>query len=97
MRTQIELQAGWWVSVSEADARRAANATGGNAADLELAGDPENHPQRIDLPGGPQYGKRPLTAAAATGAPPSVQRVTEEFVGPLLAARHRAATIFGFV
>lgn len=30
--------------------------------DLEYASDEENHPQRIVLPGGPQYGRRPPDA-----------------------------------
>ncbi len=62
MRATIDLQDGWWVSVSEADARLAASKPRWKAAELEMAADKENHPQKISLPGGWEYGKRPLAA-----------------------------------
>lgn len=65
MRTQIALQDEWWVSVSEKDARLAAGQARWKAADLELAADAENHPQKIALPGGWHIGKRPLEAVIA--------------------------------
>ncbi len=64
MRTEITLQNDWWVSVSEQDARLAAGQKRWRTADLEMAGDPENHPQKIALPGGWQIGKRPLETIA---------------------------------
>ncbi len=60
MREQLDLATAWWVSVSAADARLAAGRADWSAGDLELADDPANHPQKIDLPGGWQYGLRPL-------------------------------------
>lgn len=65
MRTRIALQDEWWVSVSEKDARLAAGQARWKAADLELAADAENHPQKIALPGGWHVGKRPLEAVIA--------------------------------
>ena len=64
MRDEIRLQDKWWVSVSDVDAALAAREGGFAAAALQLAGEPENHPQLVDLPGGPQYGKRPRHAGA---------------------------------
>jgi beta-galactosidase len=71
MRSCQSLQTDWYVSISPADAVLAAT---GRAGMLEMAGDPENHPQKIDLPGDPAWGKRPLsdvpagTPGAATNA-----------------------------
>jgi len=86
MRDYRQLQHGWYVSISSRDAALAASGKPWSAADLELADDPENHPQLIDLPGGPQYGLRPrsretLPKSAEAGVPPS--DTTQEFVGPL--------------
>lgn len=53
------LQTGWWVSPSAHDAVLAATKAAWEKRDLEYADDMENHPQYIDLPGGPAYGKRP--------------------------------------
>jgi len=64
MREQIRLHSQWWVSVSAADARRAAANSGWSPTELEMADDPENHPQQIDLPGGWAYGFRPRTASS---------------------------------
>jgi len=64
MREQIRLHSQWWVSVSAADARRAATNGGWSPTELEMAGDPENHPQQIDLPGGWAYGFRPRTPSS---------------------------------
>lgn len=66
MRTQLDLDSNWWVSVSAADARLAATETNWKAEQLEQADDPENHPKEIDLPGGWQVGLRP--PAEPTGA-----------------------------
>jgi len=52
MRSRVDLQEAWYVSVSAKDARMAAGAVRWQAADLELADDSENHPQKIALPGG---------------------------------------------
>ena len=79
MRTQIELQNDWWVSVSEKDARLAAGQARWKAADSELAADKENHPQKIALPGGWHNGKRPL---AAVSTPPDAKaKADPNFVG----------------
>lgn len=64
MRDTINLPTNWWTSVSWQDAVRAARQGGFVPADLELADDPENHPHLIDLPGGPELGKRPLQVPA---------------------------------
>ncbi len=80
MRDLMILSTDWWVSVSPADASLAARSGGFDPSALELADDPENHPQLIDLPGGPRYGKRPLAVPAErTEAPPA----DTAFVGPL--------------
>ena len=72
MRSQIELQTGWWVSVSEKDARLAAGQTRWQAGDLDLAGDPENHPQKIALPGGWEYRQRIRPGLRRNSSPDSV-------------------------
>lgn len=82
MRDMLSLQQDWWVSVSLKDAELAARAnTLPPAAQLEYVSDDANLPQRIALPGGTQYGKRPLTEPGK--ALPQPQAVTEAFVGPL--------------
>ncbi|MCL1857114.1 MAG: hypothetical protein FWF84_05700, partial [Kiritimatiellaeota bacterium] len=67
---RVELDRGWWVSVSEKDARLAAACGGiaGREAELECAGDAANHPQKIDLTMGNcgwKFGFRPLQAEGA--------------------------------
>lgn len=84
MRTQVRLQKDWWVSISAKDAALAATRSEWVAEDLDVGGDPENQPQLVNLPGGPQYGKRSESAAAVSGKIRDIQAVTEEFVGPLL-------------
>ncbi len=79
MRDSISLPTDWWVSVSSVDAELAARSGGFEVGELQLADDSENHPQLIELPGGPQYGKRPLHAEAQrTDAAPA----DTAFVGP---------------
>jgi hypothetical protein len=68
MRDCLALQTDWHVSPSPADAARAACGAW-VPAELEYADDPENHPRRIALPGGPQYGKRPRGGAATRVLP----------------------------
>ena len=77
MRSRIELQNEWWVSSSEKDARLAAIQPRWKKADLEMADDPENHPQKITLPGGWQYGLRPLENDADS----KILKVDGGFVG----------------
>lgn len=77
MRAQIEMQNEWWVSPSEKDARLAATQPRWKKIDLEMAGDPENHPQKIALPGGWQHGLRPLENAGES----SILKVDGAFVG----------------
>ena len=67
MRYEQVLHTDWYVSASAADVALAAKNPGFQRADLEYADDPENHPRKIDLPGGPQYGKRPLGTASPEG------------------------------
>lgn len=83
MRDIIGLQSEWWVSISAKDAALAATGAAWQTAELDTAGDPENQPQKIDLPGGPQFGKRPLAGAAAAGTVTAPQAVTQAFVGSL--------------
>jgi hypothetical protein len=59
MRSRQPLQTDWYVSISPADAALAASGAYDPAA-LEMAGDPENHPRLIDLPGDIEVGLRPL-------------------------------------
>lgn len=85
-REGLALPKQWYVSVSPRDAVAAANDSTCDLHQLELAGDPENHPRCIDLPGGWQYGLRPLVAreddAAAPGAPTgATPTLTQDFVG----------------
>lgn len=79
MRSKIELQSGWWVSVSERDARLAAGRSRWKPSELELTDDPANHPQKIPLPGGWQYGLRPL--ATVVTAPDDKAKADPDFVG----------------
>jgi hypothetical protein len=73
MRESIVLQHGWHVSIDREEAARAARV-------LPPCG---NAPvEKIDLPGGPQYGKRPQSA----GALQAPAAVTEAYVGDLPAA-----------
>ena len=65
-RQRLELADHWWVSASPRDAIHAATHARWKPGELELAGDPENHPQQISLPGGWQYGVRPLAKGVAT-------------------------------
>ncbi len=63
MRNRLDLKNRWWVSTSKHDARRSAQPGPLKIEELELAHDPENHPRQISLPGGWQYGLRPLEGA----------------------------------
>ena len=83
MRANVSIRDGWWVSVSEKDAALAASGRPWKVCDLECADDPENHPRRIRLPGGPQYGKRrePALTERTTGSD-NRRSLTESFVGP---------------
>ncbi|MHB9134533.1 MAG: glycoside hydrolase family 2 TIM barrel-domain containing protein [Armatimonadota bacterium] len=62
----MSLQTEWYVSISANDAQLAASGKAWTAADLEYGDDAKNHPQQINLPGGPKYGFRPLNDPAAT-------------------------------
>jgi hypothetical protein len=81
MRLSLPLQTAWSVSISPRDAALAAHADAWTPAELELADDPANHPQTIDLPGGWQYGLRPQMMAAESGRPDDVPVITQQFVG----------------
>jgi hypothetical protein len=78
-RQKLDLSDNWWVSTSPRDAAYAALHAKWKPAELELAGDRENHPQKIALPGGWQYGKRPLESVA----PPAEDKAKADpnFVG----------------
>ena len=79
MRESIGLQKEWHVSVSAGDAELAAREGGFSPAELQLHDDPQNYPQLIDLPGGPEYGKRPRHGA---GEATVVAPADSAFVGP---------------
>jgi hypothetical protein len=94
MRTCWKLQEKWWVSISEKDALRAAAGRAVPESELECAGDPENAPRLIDLPGGPQFGKRPGAAAAAGQAlRPDAKQVSDMFTGAFSAVDARGGRL----
>ncbi len=78
-RHLLNLSDNWWVSTSPRDAAYAASHARWKSGDLELAGDPENHPQKIALPGSWQIGLRPLESVA----PPAEDKAKADpnFVG----------------
>ena len=73
------LQTRWHVSISKSDAQRAAMGIPWEPCDLELGGDPENHPQLIDLPGGWHVGLRPRDKSVGTQTEAAAE--TQHFVG----------------
>ncbi len=85
MRFTQPLQAGWTVSISAGDAALAATGRTWSPTELALADDPENHPRVIDLPGGWQYGLRPVAADGGAPLQPAVA-ITQQFVGQTHAA-----------
>jgi len=66
LRDTMSLQTDWWVSISPRDAELAAAEEEIPTRLLEYSGDVENLPKLIDLPGGPEYGKRPILGHPAS-------------------------------
>jgi hypothetical protein len=79
-RTSLRLQHDWFASISPRDAALAARGRRYDPAKLDCVGDPENRPQRLALPGGPNVGLRPLTGGELPPRNPAGQRLPNPFL-----------------